>query len=313
MAAEAPAQAQIQAPLVGGDWGAALQALKRQATLAVENNPPPKPAPLAVLVLVLHTQGSTPREAGAWMLVTPQLVLGTIGGGQLEWQLLEQARSALQAGVAFEAFVSRHALGPSLGQCCGGVMQVQTECISTVQQAQDLGTRWQAARQPLALFGGGHVGRALVQALQPLPFAVRWVDSRDGVFSTDLPAWVQCEHSDPVHRAVADLPPHSMVLIMSFSHAEDLDVVQACLQRQRAKGDLCWVGLIGSRTKWVTFRHRLEARGFAPDELDFVTCPIGLTGITGKQPEVIAASVVAQLLLVSEQRAAPTSVEKRPS
>jgi xanthine dehydrogenase accessory factor len=301
------------AKLVGGDWSAALQALTLQANVAAENNPSPKPAPLAVLVLVLHTQGSTPREAGAWMLVTPQAVLGTIGGGQLEWQLLEQARSALQAGDTFEALVSRHALGPSLGQCCGGVMQVQMECVSTVQQAQALGVRWQAARQPLALFGGGHVGRALVQALQPLPFAVRWVDSRDGVFPTNLPTWVQCEHSDPVHRAVADLPPHSMVLIMSFSHAEDLDVVQACLERQRAQGDVRWVGLIGSRTKWVTFRHRLEARGFAPDELDLVTCPIGLPGIGGKQPEVIAASVVAQLLHVTEQRAAPTSVEKNPS
>ena len=306
------AKPNLHAELVGGDWGAAFQALTLQASTAVENNPSPKPAPLAVLVLVLHTQGSTPREAGAWMLVTPQAVLGTIGGGQLEWHLLEQARSALQAGVLFEAFVSRHALGPSLGQCCGGVMQVQMECISTLQQTQAVGLRWQPSRQPVALFGGGHVGRALVQALQPLPFAVSWVDSRDGVFPTDVPAWVQCEHSDPVHRAVADLPPHSMVLIMSFSHAEDLDVVQACLQRQRAKGDLRWVGLIGSRTKWATFRHRLEARGFAPDELDFVTCPIGLPGITGKQPEVIAASVVAQLLLVGEQRAAPISVEKRP-
>ena len=312
MVAEAQALDQTQPPLVGGDWGAAFQALTLQGNAAADNKPSPKSAPLAVLVLVLHTQGSTPREAGAWMLVTPQAVLGTIGGGQLEWQLLGQARSALQAGVSFEAFVSRHALGPSLGQCCGGVMQVQMECISTLQQAQALQARWQAARQPLALFGGGHVGHALVHALQPLPFALRWVDSRDGVFSTNLPAWVQCEHSDPVHRAVADLPPQSMVLIMSFSHAEDLDVVQACFERQRAQSDLRWVGLIGSRTKWATFRHRLEARGFAPHELDWVTCPIGLPGIGGKQPEVIAASVVAQLLLVTEQRAAPTSVEKRP-
>ena len=307
MAAEAPTQAQAHAPLVGGDWAAALQTLTGQANAAAEKKPSPKPAPLALLVLVLHTQGSTPREAGAWMLVTPQAVLGTIGGGQLEWQLLNQARSMLQAGIALEPIVNRHALGPSLGQCCGGVMQVQMECINTLQQAQAVGLRWQAARQPVALFGGGHVGRALVQALEPLPFAVRWVDSRDGVFPTELPAWVHCEHSDPVHRAVADLPPLSMVLIMSFSHAEDLDVVQSCLQRQRAQGDLRWVGLIGSRTKWATFRHRLEARGFTPSELDFVTCPIGLPGITGKQPEVIAASVVAQLLLVSHAIQAPIS------
>jgi xanthine dehydrogenase accessory factor len=265
------------APLVGGDL---------------------ETAPLGVLVLVLHTQGSTPREAGAWMLVSPQAVHGTIGGGQLEWQLIQQARALLQTHSHQPPTVSRHALGPSLGQCCGGVMYVQLECIATLEQAHALRQRWQPGRWPLTLFGGGHVGRALVQALQPLPFAVHWVDSRDGVFPTPLPAWVQTEHSDPVQRAVADILPHSLVLIMSFSHAEDLDVVQACLERQRHSADIRWIGLIGSRTKWATFRHRLEARGFAPAELDAVTCPIGLPGITGKEPEVIAASVVAQLLQV---------------
>jgi xanthine dehydrogenase accessory factor len=85
---------------------------------------------------------------------------------------------------------------------------------------------------------------------------------------------------------------------MSFSHAEDLDIVAACLQRQRAQGDLPFVGLIGSRTKWASFRSRLQARGFADAELAHITCPIGLPGIAGKAPEVIAASVAAQLLLL---------------
>ena len=256
---------------------------------------------MAVLVLVLHTQGSTPRETGAWMWVTPESVHGTIGGGQLEWQLIQQARALLQTPSHQLPIVSRHALGPSLGQCCGGVMHVQMECITTPAQAHALRQRWRPARWPLSLFGGGHVGRALVQALQPLPFSVHWVDSRDGVFPAPLPAWVQTEHSDPVQRAVADMPAHSLVLVMSFSHAEDLDVVQACLERQRRSADIRWIGLIGSRTKWAAFRHRLEARGFLAHELDGVTCPIGLPGITGKEPEVIAASVVAQLLQVCSQ------------
>jgi xanthine dehydrogenase accessory factor len=269
-------------------------------------------APLGVLVLVLNTQGSTPREAGAWMMVTPQAVHGTIGGGQLEWQLIQQARAVLQTDSHQPPTVSRHALGPSLGQCCGGVMYVQLECIATPDQAQALRQRWQPARWPLTLFGGGHVGRALVHALQPLPFAVHWVDSRDGVFPTPLPAWVHTEHSDPVQRAVADMPAYSLVLIMSFSHAEDLDVVQACLERQREREDVKWMGLIGSRTKWATFRHRLEARGFTPAELDAVTCPIGLPGITGKEPEVIAASVVAQLLQVCSPSEGLTPIAEPP-
>jgi xanthine dehydrogenase accessory factor len=86
------------------------------------------------------------------------------------------------------------------------------------------------------------------------------------------------------------------VLIMSFSHAEDLDIVVACLRRQRERGDLPFVGLIGSQTKWATFRHRLQDRGFTADELGHITCPIGVPGITGKEPEVIAVAVAAQLL-----------------
>jgi xanthine dehydrogenase accessory factor len=136
-----------------------------------------------------------------------------------------------------------------------------------------------------------------VQVLGNLPFAVRWIDSRDEIFPVNgLPDNVECEHSDPVQAAVADLAPHSHVLIMSFSHAEDLDVVAACLLRQREHGDLPYIGLIGSKTKWATFRHRLSERGFADAELGHVTCPIGVSGIVGKEPEVIAVAVAAQLL-----------------
>ena len=140
------------------------------------------------------------------------------------------------------------------------------------------------------------MGRAVVQVLARLPMRLHWIDSRDEIFPVDLPANVSCEFSDPVHAAVADLATGSRVLIMSFSHAEDLDVVAACLTRQRAQGDLPYVGLIGSKTKWASFRKRLEARGFTAAELAHVTCPIGVPGISGKEPEVIAVAVAAQLL-----------------
>jgi xanthine dehydrogenase accessory factor len=119
------------------------------------------------------------------------------------------------------------------------------------------------------------------------------------VWRCDTPPQVHTEHSDPVHAAVRHLAPGSRVLVMSFSHAEDLDVVAACLQRQRERGDIPFLGLIGSRTKWATFGRRLQSRGFTPAELAHVTCPIGLPGITDKAPAVIAASVVAQLLLLN--------------
>ena len=140
-----------------------------------------------------------------------------------------------------------------------------------------------------------------MQVLSHLPFAVRWIDSRDEVFPTQLPAQVQTEHSDPVHSAVADLAADSQVLIMSFSHAQDLDVVGACLLRLRLRDDLPFIGLIGSATKWATFQRRLVEKGFGAEEIQRVVCPIGLPGISGKQPEVIAVAVAAQLLKQSEQ------------
>jgi xanthine dehydrogenase accessory factor len=125
---------------------------------------------------------------------------------------------------------------------------------------------------------------------------VTWIDSRDEIFPDQVPTHVTWEYSDPVQAAVADLAAGSRVLIMSFSHAEDLEVVAACLTRQRQQADLPFVGLIGSKTKWATFRRRLEARGFSSSELAQVTCPIGVPGITGKEPEVIAVAVAAQIL-----------------
>jgi xanthine dehydrogenase accessory factor len=247
----------------------------------------------AVLVGVEATQGSVPREAGAWMAVFAGSVVGTIGGGQLELQAIEEARRRLAGGEGEP--LRRYALGPSLGQCCGGVMHLRFERIGAADIAA-LQARLAPRLAPLALFGGGHVGKALVTVFSTLPFAVTWIDSRDEIFPAQVPEHVLCEHSDPVHAAVADLAALSRVLIMSFSHAEDLDIVAACLRRRRERGDLPYIGLIGSKTKWATFRHRLEDRGFTAAELAQVTCPIGLPGITGKEPEVIAVSVAAQIL-----------------
>ncbi|MBI5275411.1 MAG: xanthine dehydrogenase accessory protein XdhC [Burkholderiales bacterium] len=249
--------------------------------------------PVAVLVSVDRAQGSVPREEGAWMAVSADSVEGTIGGGHLEFEAIAQAR-ALLAGQGGEAVV-RYPLGPSLGQCCGGVAHLRFRSVTAGELAQAR-AQLASALAPVALFGGGHVGQALVRVLGTLPFEVTWVDSRDEIFPAEVPANVHCEHSDPVQAAVGGLRPGSRVLVMSFSHAEDLDIVAACLKRQRVHGDLPYIGLIGSKTKWAVFRHRLEQRGFSADELARVTCPIGVPGIAGKQPGVIAVAVAAQLL-----------------
>lgn len=246
-----------------------------------------------VLVTVEATKGSVPRERGAWMVVFGGRVVQTIGGGHLELQAIEEARRRL-AGAGGDP-VLRFPLGPALGQCCGGVVHLRFDKLSAAD-AVSLPQRLRQGDTPVALFGGGHVGRAIVNVLGTLPFAVTWIDSRDEIFPPQVPDNVACEHSDPVQAAVADLAPGSRVLVMSFSHAEDLDIVAACLKRLRARDDLPYVGLIGSRTKWATFRHRLEERGFGEEDFARVTCPIGVPGIRGKEPEVIAVAVAAQLL-----------------
>jgi xanthine dehydrogenase accessory factor len=227
------------------------------------------------------------------MAVFARTVTGTIGGGHLELQAIEEARRRLAGGTGAE--ILRYPLGPTLGQCCGGVVHLRYERLAAAD-ARSVEQRLHNEAAPLALFGGGHVGKALVTLLGTLPFAVTWIDSRDEIFPAEVPDNVTCEHSDPVHAAVADLAPHSRVLVMSFSHAEDLDIVAACLKRLRERGDLRYLGLIGSKTKWATFRHRLEERGFRKQELAQVTCPIGIPGIAGKEPAVIAVAVAAQLL-----------------
>lgn len=256
----------------------------------------------AVLVCVEASEGSVPRETGAWMAVFASTLVGTVGGGRLEFDAQSHARAMLQSSdTSGSAQTMRFALGPSLGQCCGGVVHLRFERVG-VQDIALLRRRLQPALQPVALFGGGHVGHALVQLLVTLPFDITWIDSRDGVFATSVPPGVACEHSEPVQSAVPGLVAQSRVLIMSFSHAEDLDVLSTCLQRQRERADLPYIGLIGSKTKWATFRHRLEARGFTPHELAHVTSPIGVAGITGKAPEVIAVAVAAQLLQIAANR-----------
>jgi len=252
----------------------------------------------AILVRVQATKGSVPREVGAWMAVfadSSVATLGTVGGGRLEFDAIAHARALLQ-NPSLER-LQHYPLGPSLGQCCGGHVTLAFTPVTAQDQAA-LALQLRPAQMPVALFGSGHVGRAIVRVLGLMPVDLTWIDSRDQPFPPDLVGSARCEHSNPVQAAVTELVPNSRVLIMSFSHAEDLDIVAACLQRQRDQKDLPYIGLIGSATKWATFKRRLAERGFSEAECHQITCPIGVPGIEGKEPEVIAIAVAAQLLQV---------------
>ena len=243
----------------------------------------------AMLVQVVAHRGSVPRETGTRMLVSADAVAGTIGGGHLELKAIAQARRQLGDRQAQPAD-QHYPLGPALGQCCGGALTLRTGPLNAAALAD-----WH--EEPplftLQLYGAGHVGRAIVQLLATLPCRVQWIDEREDEF----PAAASAPHIErlcvePVQAEVRSAPPGACYLVLTHSHDLDLAITDAILRR----GDFNYLGLIGSATKRARFLHRLEERGVPAQTLARLTCPIGLPGIAGKQPELIAVAVVAQLL-----------------
>jgi len=251
-------------------WLDALAAAER------ENQP-------AVLVTVLEAKGSTPREAGAKMVVSADGLGGTIGGGNLEHQCEAAARGLLADGAEGPS-CRNFPLGPALGQCCGGHVTVLFEVL-------------RPPKLHVALFGAGHVGKALVKLLVDLPCRVSWIDPRPEAFPANLPATVTRVRTALPANAVGALPTGCLVLVMTHDHQLDFDIVSAALGRT----DFLAVGLIGSATKRARFAGRLARAGIAREAIDRLICPIGLPGIEGKEPSVVAVSVAAQILQLTPQ------------
>ncbi|WP_298981781.1 xanthine dehydrogenase accessory protein XdhC [uncultured Roseibium sp.] len=293
------------------------------------------------LVTVSRVDGSAPREAGARMVVAPDMRFsGTIGGGTLEFETIRNAAMAARAGMA--VFRQQNvSLGPDLGQCCGGRAQITIEVLTkeslglsetlAAQEAElgmiatraplddeSVGNRrvshqspeypfaietdadgsqqlvevFGQVRRPIVLFGAGHVGKALVLALAPLPFEVSWIDGRPDQFPGAVPANVRkIAMTDPAN-ALENARDGAFVLAMTHSHALDEEIMARALLHQR----FGYCGVIGSRTKKVRFQKRLKSRGIAPSLISHMVCPIGSTTIKSKAPATIAAGIAADLL-----------------
>lgn len=252
-----------------------------------------------VRITVAEARGSTPREAGAAMLVDADgRFTGTIGGGTLEWQALAEAQRLLRSGETRREMT--FALGPDLGQCCGGRVTLRFERVT------DEATLAKCETTPLLLFGAGHVGRAIALSLAPLPFDVRWIDPRPNAFPAAFPPNVTpVAPADPVTE-IAAAPAGSQVLILTHSHALDLALCDAALRRD----DLPFVGVIGSATKRARFLSQLLAMGHEKGVLARLTCPIGLPDLGSKEPAVIAAGVAVQLLQEKAKQAATTTASR---
>jgi xanthine dehydrogenase accessory factor len=237
-----------------------------------------------VLVVVTHVKGSAPREPGARMIVAAgDLVHGTIGGGNLERLALERA-SALLAAPDAGPLSADFPLAETAGQCCGGSVTLFFEPY-----------RWK--RRTVAIFGAGHVGQSLAALAPWLKARVVLVDGRAEHeirprLPRERPYELRCV--DAPEAELDELPAESLVVILTHSHALDLEIVARALAR---KGAFPYLGLIGSERKWARFRKRLEQRGFAPEALDRVRCPIGATR-TSKDPAAIALSTAAELVSI---------------
>lgn len=234
----------------------------------------------AVRVTVIAAKGSVPREVGAAMLVRPDGIEGTIGGGALEWQAMAEARAILRKDTGpVERPVP---LGPGLGQCCGGAVTLRFERADGLPEASGA---------PVWIWGAGHVGRALAAVLGPLPgVAVTLIDDAPGRFPDALGEGVtRLVAADPV-RAMAHAPDDAHHFVMTYSHDIDLALCDAGLRRGFAS-----LGLIGSATKWARFRSRLSATGHPDAEISRIDCPIGDPEL-GKHPQAIAVGVAARLL-----------------
>ncbi|PWB31481.1 xanthine dehydrogenase accessory protein XdhC [Pseudomonas sp. SDI] len=231
-----------------------------------------------VLVTIIEERGSTPRNAGSKMVVSASQLFDTIGGGHLEYKAMHIARQMLSEGRQ-NTHLERFSLGASLGQCCGGATVLLFEPMGGVQ-AQ------------IAVFGAGHVGRALVPLLAALPCRVRWIDSREQEFPAVIPAGVSKIVSEEPVDEVDDLPPGSYCIVMTHNHQLDLELTAALLKRN----DFTWFGLIGSKTKRVKFEHRLLERGFTAEQLQRLRCPMGIAEVKGKLPIEIAVSIAGEII-----------------
>jgi xanthine dehydrogenase accessory factor len=223
------------------------------------------------------------------MVVSASDAFGTIGGGHLEWKAIATARQMLVDSDA-TARSEHFPLGPALGQCCGGAVTLSFEVLTETRL-----NGWPAdePRFHLQLYGAGHVGRAIAALLATLNVVVDWIDERADEFPAGpLPQHIRIIAVDAVEGEVRSAPPGAFYLVLTHQHDLDMRITEAILRR----GDFGFLGLIGSRTKHQRFIHRFEERGIASEQIARITCPIGTPGITGKEPEVIAVAVVAQLL-----------------
>jgi xanthine dehydrogenase accessory factor len=245
----------------------------------------------AALVRVDEAKGSTPRDRGAWMAVDADTTIGTIGGGQLEYMAIDAARAMLARGE--DSATLDIPLGPEIGQSCGGrtrlaVTRLDADGWTALRTLAETERR---ALPEVLIFGAGHVGRALAEALALLPVRATLVDSRAEEMRL-APTGADALLTPLPEAAVREAPAGSAFVVLTHDHALDFLITREAL----ARGDAAYVGLIGSKTKLASFRRWLRQAEDKPPDLAPLVCPIGAAGRPDKRPEVIAAFAAVEIL-----------------
>lgn len=250
-----------------------------------------------VLVTLLATAGSTPRDGGTKMVVCDDQTFDTIGGGHLEFESIKQARSLLLENNTQQK-IEHYPLSSKLGQCCGGATNVLFEVFTQ-------------HTQHMAIFGVGHVANALVPILEQLPLQISWIDNRqellDEVEQGSLPSNVQLIFAEQPEKSISTLPANTFVMVMTHNHQLDFDIVEAAL----ARPDLEYIGMIGSDTKARRFRTRLQHKSWSEQDINRLVSPVGLLTIPGKRPIEVAVSMAAQVIQLLDTESASPAQKKQ--
>ena len=250
------------------------------------------------LLEVAGAKGSTPREKGAWMLVSAKGIFGTIGGGQLEYMAIDEARQLLR-GTRRHSHESRGLhldvpLGPEIGQCCGGRVDVAISLVDGAKRNAlvEMITAEEKRQPHILIFGGGHVGHALAASLALLPVRPVIVETRAEALE-GMPAGVETKLTAMPEEMVRDAPAGSAFVILTHDHALDFLIAAEALKRK----DAAYVGMIGSKTKKATFRSwYLKTAGGSEAEFARLVSPIGGDAVKDKRPAVIAALASAEIM-----------------
>lgn len=243
---------------------------------------------MTAVVTVTGVQGSAPREVGATMGVCTRETCGTIGGGALEERAIREARDLLTSGETSAEF--DQPLGPEIGQCCGGRVQLSLTRanLALIADLQKTEAAQRAEHPSVLIFGAGHTGGALARALVPLPLSITVIDQRADWLAQLSPA-VNTRETVLPEAEIAAAPVGSAFVILTHDHALDFLIAEAALSR----GDAAYVGMIGSATKRAKLSSDLARKGISTKSL---ICPIGGKGSTDKRPEVIAAATAAEIV-----------------